>query len=310
MAIMDLQPLMAASYAQQWIKLQTHTNNIMKTKMKTLGLFFALSAASQAALPATVAVGSPGNTADGTGYGAVAYEYKIGKFEVTNEEYCEFLNGVAKTDPYELYDGRMAEQYGGIMRSGDQGSFTYTVKDGMGKKPVSYVNFQSCARFANWLSNGQGKGDTETGAYTIKDGQVTPPNHAALAEGKTVKWVIPTENEWYKAAYFDGGKPGGAGYWTYALKGGSAPACNLNSDAPSDAGSYSSAPSPNGTYDQNGNMWEYNETTSGDKVGLRGGSFYINDNDSYLQSSTRYDVYGAKWPNYGFRIAALGSAAK
>ena len=111
------------------------------------------------------------------------------------------------------------------------------------------------------------------------------PNNTAAScavASKTVKWVIPTENEWYKAAYFDAGKPGGAGYWTYALKGGSAPECNLNSDAPSDVGSFSSAPSPNGTYDQNGNMWEYNETMSGDKVGLRGGSFYINDNDSYL----------------------------
>jgi sulfatase modifying factor 1 len=282
----------------------------MTTTSKTLGLLLALSAMSQAAPPVTVPVGSPGNTADGTGYGAVAYPYKVGKYEVTNAEFCEFLNGVAKTDPYELYDGRMAEQYGGIIRSGEQGSFTYTVKDGMGKKPVNYVTFETCARYANWLTNGQGKGDTETGSYTIKDGHATPPNHAALAEGKTAKWAITSENEWYKAAYFDAAKPGGAGYWSYALKGGSAPECNLNSDAPTDAGSYSAAASPSGTFDQNGNVWEYNDNMSDGKVGLRGGSFFINDNDGYLLSSTRYDVLGAKWPNYGFRVVCLGGGSE
>ncbi|MCX6876139.1 MAG: SUMF1/EgtB/PvdO family nonheme iron enzyme [Verrucomicrobia bacterium] len=279
----------------------------MNSKSKTLWLLLATAAISQGAPPATVTVGKPGNAADSTGYGAVAYEYKIGKYEVTNEEYCKFLNGAAKTDSFELYDGRMAEQYGGIFRSGEAGSFTYSVKDGMGKKPVNFVTWLSCVRFANWLSNGGGSGDTETGAYTIKWGQVTPPNHATLAAGKTTKWVLASENEWYKAAYFDAEKPGGAGYWPYAAKGGSAPACNLSSDAPSEVGSFKTAPSPWGTFDQNGNMWEYNDSMSGDKVGLRGGSFYLNDKDAYLLSSTRYDVLGAKWPNYGFRVVALGS---
>lgn len=54
-------------------------------------------------------------------------------------------------------------------------------------------------------------------------------------------------------------------------------------------------------YDQNGNMWEYNDSRSGNKVGLRGGSFFLNDNETYLRSTTRYDVLSAKWPNYGFR---------
>ena len=278
----------------------------MMTKSKTLWLLLAASVAAQAAPPATVPVGKPGNAADSTGYGAVAYDYRIGKFEVTNEEYCAFLNGAAKTDSYELYDGRMGEQYGGILRSGEAGSFTYSAKDGMAKKPVNWVTWLSCVRYANWLSNGGGSGDTESGSYTIKWGQVTPPNHAALAAGKTLKWALASENEWYKAAYFDAEKPGGAGYWPYACKGGSAPACNLNTDTPTEVGQFK-VPSPWGTFDQNGNVWEYNETMSGDKVGLRGGSFYMNDKDAYLLSSTRYEVYGAKWPNYGFRVVALGS---
>jgi len=64
--------------------------------------------------------------------------------------------------------------------------------------------------------------------------------------------------------------------------------------------------SPSGTYDQAGNVWEYNETRSGGKVGLRGGSFFINDHNGYLRSSYRSMVLSAKWQNYGFRVVALG----
>ena len=151
-------------------------------------------------LPALVPVGNPGNLSDVSGYGAVAYEYKIGKFEVTWAEYCEFLSAVAKTDSHSLYDDRMDGEYGGISRSGSDGTYTYSVKDGWAKKPVGYITVMSAARFANWLSNGKGSADTENGSYKISGDQVTVPNHAALAAGKDVKWVIASENEWYKAA--------------------------------------------------------------------------------------------------------------
>ncbi len=265
-----------------------------------------------AAAPETVPVGNPGNTADTTGYGAVAYKYQIGKYEVTNAEYCEFLNGVAKTDTYDLYDGRMAggsddaDQWGGITRSGDSGSYTYTVREGMGKKPVGYITWESAIRYTNWLTNGRASGDTEKGAYTIESGQVKCPDHAALADGKDAKWVMASENEWYKAAYYDPNKSGGAGYWQYPGKSDDAPAANLNSNAPTDGGTHANAASPYGTFDQGGNAWEYNETQNDGKVGLRGGSFYINDNEGYMRSATRYDVLSAKWPHYGFRVALLG----
>jgi hypothetical protein len=54
---------------------------------------------------------------------------------------------------------------GGITRSGSDGSYTYTAKAGFENKPVTYVSFWDALRFANWLNNGQGGGDTETGAY-------------------------------------------------------------------------------------------------------------------------------------------------
>jgi len=265
---------------------------------------------AQAAAPATVPVGNPGNTADSTGYGAVAYTYQIGKYEVTNAEYCEFLTGVAKTDTHELYDSRMdggPEDWGGLTRSGDSGSYTYTVREGMGKKPVNYVTWLSAIRYINWLTNGRGSGDTEKGTYTIDGDQVKLPDHAALADGKVAKWVLANENEWYKAAYYDPNKTGGAGYWQYPAKSDDVTEANLNSNAPSDAGKYAKAVSAYGTFDQGGNVWEYNETQNEEKVGLRGGSFFLNDNESYMRSATRYDVLGAKWPNYGFRVVLLGT---
>ena len=120
--------------------------------------------------------------------------------------------------------------------------------------------------------------------------------------------MLPSEQEWYKAAYYDPEKSGGAGYWLYPTNSDNAPEANINSNAPCDVESF--AASPYGTYGQAGNVWEYNDTRSGNKVGLRGGSFYINDNETYLRSTTRYDVLSAKWPNYGFRVAALGVAEK
>ena len=262
-----------------------------------------------AAPPAVVPVGNTGNKADTTNYGAVAYEYKIGKYEVTNEEFCEFLNAAAKSDTHELYDGRMdggPEEWGGIARSGDSGSYKYTVRANMGKKPVNYVTFLTAVRYVNWLSNGQGKGDTETGTYKISGDSAKSPNHAELAKEKSTKWVVASENEWYKAAYYDPNKKGGAGYWQYSGKSDLPPSANLNTNAPTDAGQFKDAVSPYGTLDQGGNVWEYNDSQSDGKVGLRGGSFFINDNENYMISFTRYDVLSAKWPNYGFRVAALG----
>jgi hypothetical protein len=66
----------------------------------------------------TVHVGNPGNFgelsgADASGYGpdricgAVGYTYNIGKYEVTAGQYSEFLNAVAKTDAYNLYNASM-----------------------------------------------------------------------------------------------------------------------------------------------------------------------------------------------------------
>ena len=62
-----------------------------------------------------VTVGDAGNAGDDTGYGSVGYEYQIGKYEVTNNQYCEFLNAVATTDTYNLYNSQMGSNLSGGM---------------------------------------------------------------------------------------------------------------------------------------------------------------------------------------------------
>jgi hypothetical protein len=120
-----------------------------------------------------VTVGAPGNAADtnpvncgpshASPCGAVTTPYKIGKYEVTNAQYAEFLNAVAATDTNALYNANMGSNatFGGITRSGAPGSYSYAVKSGFASKPVTYVSFWDAARFSNWLQNGQPHGPAD-----------------------------------------------------------------------------------------------------------------------------------------------------
>ncbi len=123
----------------------------------------------------TVTVGNPGNAADSTGFGAVAYTYSIGTYDVTSSQYTAFLNAVAATDTYSCYNSAMSGTTNGnpgIIQSNSSGSYTYSVTGGRGNNPVTDVSFWDACRFANWLANGEptgpeGAGTTETGTYTL-----------------------------------------------------------------------------------------------------------------------------------------------
>ena len=171
----------------------------------------------------TVTVGDPGNAADTTGYGAVSNVFAIGKYEVTIGQYTTFLNSVAASDPYFLYKTDMGTNLtiAGIVRSGSEGSYTYSVLDPSGltppgassgaNRPISFVSWFNAARFANWMHNGAIVGaSTETGAYTL-NGAIYGTN---FTRNLDATWWIPAESEWYKAAYYKGGGTN-AGYWIY-----------------------------------------------------------------------------------------------
>ena len=158
-------------------------------------------------------------------YGSVDHLYYIGQYEITTAQYCAFLTAVGnlsfggscRDDVFSLYNafdsgGTVANN--GIVRSGSSGAYIYAPTANYSLRPVTFVSWLNCARYVNWLNNGQGAGDTETGVYSL-NGIAVPtivPNKAPGA----IFW-IPTENEWYKAAYYKGGSTT-AGYWRYATQ--------------------------------------------------------------------------------------------
>lgn len=146
-------------------------------KIKCMAILTLVSMSVQGAVTFDwVTVGNEGNAADTSGYGAVAYVYRIAAYEVTNAQYTEFLNAKAATDNFggsdpRLYDFDMGtDPRGGITRSGSSGSYTYSTRSNMADKPVNFVSFFDSMRFVNWLENGQGNGSTESGVYTIGTG--------------------------------------------------------------------------------------------------------------------------------------------
>ena len=282
-----------------------------------------LAAAANGMTIATVPVGNPGNAADSSGFGSVSYTYSIGTYEVTAGQYAAFLNAKAATDTNALYNTNMSNtSYGsGISRSGSSGSYTYSVDPAFVNRPVNYVSFWDACRFTNWLHNGQGSGDTETGAYAL-----TPTGIAnnTVTRNAGWKWAVASEDEWYKAAYYKGGSTN-AGYWLYPTRSNTTPGNNMADPAgnnanyytgsgsyPIDSGKYTTvvgqfqnSPSPYGTFDQGGNVWEWNEAViSGSSRGMRGGSY--NYTFRYLPSSCRnlYDYPDYEYLSIGFRVVS------
>ncbi len=296
-----------------------------------------VTAQAQITIP-TVTVGDAGNPNDSTGYGGVGYTYAISTYEVNLNQYTAFLNAVAATDTYNLYNTSMASNLNiaGISRSGSSGSYSYSVI-GSGLRPVTYVNWFDAARFANWVANGQptgaqGNATTENGAYSLfgaTSGVGFTKNAINPNTSATTTWWIPSENEWYKAAYYDPGVSGPSDdYWLYPTRSDSAPGNNIGAGTnqaniytgnyavtqnPSysssqnyltDGGAFSASGSYYGTFDQGGNVWEWNDAVSGSSRGLRGGTWVYAD--FVLQSSFGSSSNpSTEARDVGFRVASV-----
>jgi formylglycine-generating enzyme required for sulfatase activity len=292
-----------------------------------LGLLF--SSAARAVTIDWVTVGDPGNTADDTTYGAVADEFRIMKYEFTNQQYTDFLNTVAATDTYSLFNASMGSNArGGITQSGASGSYSYAVRSNMGDKPVNFVSWFDAARVSNWLMNGAtGTSSTETGAYTLVGGQ-TSGTAPAVNPGAT--FYIPTEDQWYKAAYYKGGSTS-AGYWDYATQSDTAPtAVTADSTGIGSAGSTGNFANYNrvadwnsqngnvttvgtnggasayGAFDMSGNLYEWNDLTgaAGSSRGLRGGDWNSSDPFNLSSSSSVSFAPSIEGSGICFRLAS------
>ena len=250
-----------------------------------------------------VNVGNPGNAADpatGSLYGAVAYAYQIGKHEVTNSQYGAFLNAKGASNSGAIYNSSMTGT--GITQTGSSGNFSYSVTSGFENKPVVYVSWFDAARFANWMMNGQGSGDMETGAYTLNGA-----TSGIITANIGAQVYLPSEDEWYKAAYYSAAN---TSYSLYPNGQNTITTADANYDfavnSTTDVGIYSGDGSSYGTFDQGGNVWEWNDAVIiGSSRGLRGGSF--NANEINLRAAHRFGLSDPtdETSVIGFRVASV-----
>ena len=242
-----------------------------------------------------VTIGNAGNGTDpvtGNLYGAVSYSYRIGKYEVTAAQWSTFTSvaGIPVGNPASAYD-----------QSPNLGS----------QQPISYVSWYEAAQFCNYLTSG----DKSKGAYRFSGNNSNPGNFQSIDRVSSIStygttYVIPTENEWYKAAYF---KPNASGYSLYANGTSTTPIAGVNSNygqtfppsGPWDIGSGTTE--QNGTFDMMGNLLEWNETLIGSfdsGSGIRGGA-YKSDDVSLASSGRgiRYSYYESH--DTGFRVVSI-----
>ncbi|MGD9734182.1 MAG: hypothetical protein AB7V58_01030 [Solirubrobacterales bacterium] len=185
--------------------------------------------------------------------GEVGYRYGIGELEVTVGQWVAFLNTV---DPL----GRNRHKLWSESESGDEwprfGQIDYTEAAVSGRhysvaapewadKPYGFANFLRAARFANSVENGKvlsrRKGSvagfptvtyrvrlsrrTETGMYEMRK--------RAMTRSHKRGFVIPSQDEWIKAAYYDPNGGGKYSYWQYPTNPGAFE--TENSDPPAEA---------------------------------------------------------------------------
>jgi hypothetical protein len=240
-----------------------------------------------------VAIGNAGNAADATGYGAIGYNYYIGKYEITNAQWNTFTDDVG-------------------VPTGSDGGYSYSAYFTGAQQPTNCVSWYEMLQFCNYLTSG----DKSKGVYQFSGDNTNPGSfqgidrNAAKAAYGTI-YVLPTEDEWYKAAYY---KPDYSGYSLYANGTNTAPIVGVQSNynnpfsgAPWNVGT--GAQEQNGTFDMMGNVMEWNESLIN-----RGGSCYYDC--GALTSSARFsggipseEYYTDQRGSVGFRIASIPEPA-
>jgi formylglycine-generating enzyme required for sulfatase activity len=228
-----------------------------------------------------VSIGSAGNLADDTGYGSVGYDYRIGTYEVSAAQWASVLAAAP-----------------GV---GNAGNWS-------GSQATAGTSWYEAARFCNWLTTG----NTALGVYNTTSWTV----NRSYRNAEGMAYFIPTEDEWYKAAYYN---PSDSTYNDYPTGSNSVPdGIDFAGDTAFDAvfwdGYTQSQPravtdagdlSPFLTMGQGGNVWEWNETVIGGNRGLSGGSL-ANPGFTLRADFHAYDDPALEYSALGFRVASFG----
>ncbi len=297
-----------------------------KSILMAVGVLFVCSGGARALTIDLATVGNLGNADDTTGYGGVSYVYQIGTYEVTVGQYTEFLNAVADTDTYGLYWTEMWS----IERSGLSGSYVYSADPNCINRPVHEVSWGDAARFANWLHNGQPNGlqgltTTEDGSYYL-NGATGKNELNAVIRKADATWVLPTQDEWYKAAYHKNDGVTG-NYFYYPTGSDSVPSNDFIDPDPGNnatfydgvqpdpagytigspyyftvVGAHENSQSPYGTFDMGGNVKEWLESRYSTGRSIRGGS-YTSSEVSLRSSSVITRLPYVQGNDVGFRVA-------
>jgi formylglycine-generating enzyme required for sulfatase activity len=274
-------------------------------------------------------VGNPGNTGNPAsspaGRGAVSDVFKMATTETTNAQYVAFLNSVDPngTNPNSIYNANMGSNVnGGIVFSAGAGAGgKYSVKAGAptgapvgtsyGSMPVNFVTWFSAARFVNWLNNGAtASSSTETGAYTLSNRS----SGAIVARNAGAQVFLPSADEWYKAAFYNG-----SNYTTYATNSNAVPtatvsnfslanAGNFNNATtmPVNVGSYVNSASAYSMYDMFGNVAEMTDTAgAGSNYVWVGGGYAASAAGWNATAAQAFRLSDAANVSNGFRVAAV-----
>jgi hypothetical protein len=258
-----------------------------------------------------VTVGNPGNSNDTTGYGGVPYSYRIGKYTISQNQ----IDAATRNGLQNVTAGAW---------SGDQ--------------PAANISWYEAAAYVNWLNTSQGYRPAynltyTNGAWSMALWPASPDTNGNVAwtlggtnlfRNALCHYFLPSENEWYKAAYYDPNKNGGSGgYWLYPTGSDSAPTPVASGSAAgtavynqpwgNDPASVFQAGgiSPYGTMGQGGNVWQWEETgESGNNNNVLGNRVCLGgawgDGADLIHYITRYvtpPVYEDF--GHGFRVASV-----
>lgn len=205
--------------------------------------------------------------------GRVDHEYRISKNEMVTSEWFRFVQAYK---PFIAPSARLSAQFfGNSIRWTflPGGEVDYEIVPGSENFPAS-MGWRYAARYCNWLHNGRVNEAWafESGVYDTSTFTDNPDGtfNDQRTHSPGAKYWIPTEDEWYKAAYFDPHKNGNdqPGYWMYPTTSDTAPVGGPPGTGETNAGdggvsapigSYPGTASPWGLLDLSGNYVEWVE---------------------------------------------------